>query len=448
MNYLYAKLNKQVEDVKYKGVNTPTISMDVNSAKKEISANVRMDTAVSSSSTRPVSGKTVKGYVDSRVTVPAPSASYSELITKLKIGGTTYMLPAGDSVGFEGNTVVIDTPDTEPAQEIHDIVIMLVLTQNSDLIQYVVTDKTANRELTYNEFAQIVRQRNPQQVSHISFDINHVDFTSYINADSISYTPLYTISGEGLEASWGNAIDRRVVFAFGSYGDTASVGIYSRDAFPTTYRPWSSQVNTSVSWISTGEMSIEADPQATQLPREVPFATSILTLPSSLVLVYDDDTYVMELHDSGNPLDWYYTADGVDVTVTRDAIMIPDKEAHTVDFKAQTSEFENDSLTIRCDNAFSTSNGYIRYFDANGETVTQQLSATVNDISGVMGLKSFMGADGYIWVEIGCDNGAQLLSSSSYESYKIDGENAWLCRFPVSDNVADITLITNVLSGN
>lgn len=451
MNYLYAKLNKQVEDVKYKGVNTPTISMDVNSAKKEISANVRMDTAVSSSSTRPVAGKTVKSYVDSRVTIPAPTESYSELLTKLKIGGTTYMLPAGDSVGFEGNTVVIDTPDTEPAQEIHDIVVTLMLTQNFELIRYIVTDKTANRELTYNEFAQIVGQRNPQQVSHISFDITHIDFTSHIAADSISYTPFYTISGEGVEVAWGDEVDRRIMFAFGqlySYNEIANIGIYSRDAFPSTYRPWNLRVDASVSWISTGEMSIEADPQITQLPREVQFTTSILTLPSSLVLVYDDDTYVMKLHDSGNPLDWYYTADGIDVTVTRDAIMIPDKEAHTVDFKAQTSEFETDSLTIRCNEAFSTSNGYIKYFDSDGETVTQQLSATVNDISGVMGLKLLMGIDGYIWAEIGCDNGTQLLSSPSYDSYKIDEENAWLCRIPVSGNVADITLNTNVLSGN
>ena len=144
MNYLYAKLNKQIEDVKYKGVNTPTINMDVNSAKKEISANVRMDTAISDASVRPVAGKTVKSYVDGRVTIPAPTERYSELLTKLKIGGTTYMLPAGDSVGFNGNTVVIDTPDTEPAQEIHDIVVTLELTQNFEFIRYIVTDKTAS----------------------------------------------------------------------------------------------------------------------------------------------------------------------------------------------------------------------------------------------------------------------------------------------------------------
>jgi hypothetical protein len=320
-----------------------------------------------------------------------------------------------------------------------------VLTQNFELIQYVLTDKTANRELTYNEFAQIVGQRNPQQVSHISFAITHVDFTSYITADSFSYTPFCTISGEGVEVAWGNAIDRRIMFAFGPYNDTANIGIYTRDAFPTTYRPWSLQVEANVSWISTGEMSIEADPQVTRLPREVPFATSILTSPSSLVLVYDDDTYVMELHNSGNPLDWYYTADGVGVTVTRDAIMIPDKEAHTVEFKAQTSEFETDSLTIRCNEAFSTSNGYIKYFDAHGKTVTQQLSTTVTDISGVMGLKSFMETDGYIWAEIGCDSTVELTSDVSYDIYKISGKQAWLCRIPVSGNVADITLNTAVM---
>ena len=41
MNYLYAKLNKEAEKLKYKGVDTPTVDMNVNNSTYTISANVK-----------------------------------------------------------------------------------------------------------------------------------------------------------------------------------------------------------------------------------------------------------------------------------------------------------------------------------------------------------------------------------------------------------------------
>ena len=66
MNYLYAKLNKEAEKLKYKGVDTQTVDMTVDNKNYTISANVKVDDALSDVSTRPVANNAIKSYVDSR----------------------------------------------------------------------------------------------------------------------------------------------------------------------------------------------------------------------------------------------------------------------------------------------------------------------------------------------------------------------------------------------